>query len=206
MTIFESLQGLSLDAKVLMVMLALLWGLSEARHAIRHRADERTIGDLKAVATPTEGAMLEAHRLPEVSHGAALTLGDLVPRGAEAGQHFVGTIKNAGLQAAEEIQVTASLGAIEAVVVSAPQSLPPHSAGAVVDVRLPFGFHTFADVMAALTGGEILRLRIRFTDDGSTPRTLEECFAFSPEPSSARASGPDWVSNRVACVAGEDHA
>lgn len=202
MSIFESLQGLSLDSKALIVIMALVWTLSEVRHAIRHRADQRAIQRLQAEERWAERAILETHRLPEVTHGAALTLGEMAPRGAEAGQHFIGSIKNAGSLAAEDIQVTASLGATRATIVVAPRRLPPNSAAAAIDVRLPFGFVTSADVLGALQAGETLRVRVAFTDETASPHVLEQCFAFRLEAGEAEAPLQDWISIRVPCPGG----
>lgn len=198
MSIFENLQGLSLDTKALIVLIVLLWGLSELRHFLRHRADQDTIQRLQTDQAPAEQAALEAQRLPEVSRGGAVTLGEMVPRGADAGQHFVGAITNRGPQVAEAIHVSASLGTIKAEVVDAPRRLPPHGAAAV-DVRLPFGFLTSADVMTALRAGEVLRLRVTFADGSPQPRAFEQCFAFAVEPGGDQALRADWVSRRVPC-------
>jgi hypothetical protein len=45
MSIAQSLQGLSLDAKGLLVILGLFWIASEVLHARRHRACQTRAGD-----------------------------------------------------------------------------------------------------------------------------------------------------------------
>lgn len=199
MSIFESLQGLSLDTKALIAILAMLWIISEVRHAIRHRADKRIIQSLQAGDQQGDRAILETRRLPEITHGAALALGEMVPRGVDAGQHFVGAIKNTGKLAAKDIEVTATLGTIRADIVSVPLSLPPNSAAAAIDVRLPFGFLNSADVLTELQAGENLRVRVAFTDETAASRVMEQCFAFRLEPSDAEPSMQNWVSRRVQC-------
>ena len=67
MSIFESLQGLSLDTKALIAILAMLWIISEVRHAIRHRADKRIIQSLQAGDQQGDRAILETRRLPEMN-------------------------------------------------------------------------------------------------------------------------------------------
>lgn len=198
-SIFESLQGLTLDTKALFAILAILWTISEVRHAIRHRADQHIIRRLQTGDDRAERANIETLRLPEVTHGAALTLGEMAPRGADAGQHFVGAIKNTGSLTAVDIQVTASLGATRADILAVPRRLLPDSAAALVDVRLPFGFLTSTDVLSELHAGETLQVRVAFTDETAVPRVLEECFAFHLEPSDAGATMQHWVSRRVPC-------
>jgi hypothetical protein len=198
-SISESLQGLSYGAKALVVIVVLLWGLSEVLHVRRHRDDRRTIPRLQAAETGEERATIAAQRPAGVMRGAALSLGAVVPRGAGAGQHFVGAITNTGPLAAEDIQVTASLGANRAAIVSAPERLPPDSAAAAIDVMLPFGFLTAEDVLAALEAGELLRVRVTFTDGTPAPRAFEECFSFRREPNGEPAMGRGWVSRRVPC-------
>ena len=100
---------------------------------------------------------------------------------------------------AEDIRVTASLGTMKGEVVNAPTILPPHSPLERLDVLVPFGVRTYADVMAAIKADDLLRVRIDFTDGTTSPVPVEECFAFQLEPTGEDGSGRHWVSKSVPC-------
>jgi hypothetical protein len=199
MSIFENLQHLSSDSKLLLIIVVLLWGISEVRHARRHRADQHIILDLKNRVDGRDGAHLETERLPEVVHGAASTLGEVVPRGSEAGQYFVGAIKNAGAHPAGDIAITAVMGTSKADVLTAPRWLPANSVATALESLLPFGFLTADDVNAALTRGDLLRVKISFIDHWQSLHAFVQCFAFSSAPSIAGTLDPVWVSRQVPC-------
>jgi hypothetical protein len=201
MTIAESLQGLTRETQLLIILLLALWAASEVRHWLRHRADQRTIQQLQAPELWENRATLETQRVPGEPRGAALTLGDVVHRGASAGQPFVAVLQNVGPHGATDINVRARLGGHLAETVDAPENLPPDSAPEPLQVVLPFGFESHADVMAAMAAGEVLRVQIAFTDGTATRRSFEECFAFEPEPASQSAGAHAWVSRRVPCPA-----
>ena len=57
-------------------------------------------------------AILELQQMNGVKRGAAITLGGVEHIGPDAGQHFLGAIRNTGPYMAEEISVTAALGAM----------------------------------------------------------------------------------------------
>jgi hypothetical protein len=200
MSLFENLQQLSLDIKVLLLIVVLVWGASEVRHARRQRADQHTIRQLQAEGTQLDGTRLELRRSPEMLHGAAVTLGEVVLRGSTAGQYFVGAITNTGPHPAEDIAVTAVLGTHKTEVLTAPRRLPAHSASSALEIWLPFGFLTDVTVQDALTRGERLRVQVRFTDPRAAPQTFDQCFVFSLEPSSSASADPTWVSRRVRCA------
>lgn len=199
MSIFENLQRLSPESKLLLFFVMVLWVVSEVRHSRRQRADQRTILKLATHADFSDGAHLETQRSPEVSHGAAVTLGEVVLRGSAAGQYFVGAIMNTGLHPAEDIEVTAVLGVSKADVLAAPRWLPAHSDAAALEIWLPFGFLTADDVKAALTKGDLLRVGISFADRRQAPHAFAQCFAFSPMSAIAASLEPVWVSRRVPC-------
>ena len=199
MSIFENLQHLSWDSKLLLVIVVLLWAFSEVRHARRHRAGQRIILDLKTRADSRDGARLETRRFPGVAHGAAVTLGEVVPRGSAAGQYFVGAIRNVGLHPADDITITAALGTNKADVLSAPRRLPAKSAATALEIWLPFGFLTADDVNAALARGDLLRVKISFTDHRQSLREFAQCFAFSSAPAIPVSPVPVWVSQQMPC-------
>lgn len=199
MSIFENLQHLSSESKLLLIVVVVLWGVSEVRHARRHRANRRTISALKTRMDGRDGAFLETHRLPGVAQGAAVTLGEVVPRGSAAGQYFVGAIRNTGSHPADDIAITAVMGTTKADVLTAPRRLPANSGATALEILLPFGFLTADEMNTALTRGDLLRVKISFTDHRQSLHAFAQCFAFSSGPAVPAALDPVWVSQQVPC-------
>lgn len=201
MSIFENLQTLSLDTKALLAVMLICWLFLESRHRARHRADALVIQRLRSSAAGGDRAFLEVQRPPGHVHGAALAVGSAIARGREAGQYFSTTIQNRGLLAAEDIEVTATLGSHQARVVSAPRRLQVSTRMAPVEFRLPFGLVSSDDVQRSLRAGIPLRVRIAYRDANAHGHLLEACFTFAYAPADQQDLRSRWLSRQGSCPA-----
>jgi hypothetical protein len=122
-----------------------------------------------------------------------------VHTGPGAGQHFTAAIQNAGPHMAEEIRVTATLGAMPAEVVVAPHILPPHSSPEPLGLLIQFGTVTYPDILNAIRAGELLRVQVDFRDGRPTAESVVQYFVFRLEQDDA--GGTDWVSHHETCPA-----
>lgn len=199
MSIFENLQHLSLDTKALIAVVLICWLFSEVRHRTRHRADALVIQRLRSAAAGGDRALLETQRPLKSGHGAALAAGKAIVRGREAGQYFSTAVRNSGILAAEDIQVTAALGSHNVRVVSAPRRLQEAARMTPIELRLPFGLLSFDDVQRSLRAGVPLRLQIAYRDASKNVHLLEECFTFAYSPEEQRDHRARWLSQRDAC-------
>jgi hypothetical protein len=201
MSNWESLQGLPFEAKAAIaiptLVVVILWVVSEVRHEIRHRADQRRIARYEAADLREKRAIIELEPARSQTWGAAMILGD--PE--TAGQHFTGAIKNAGPHFAEGIRVTGRFGGIDAQTIKAPKILPPHSAAEPIDVMVPLvpGVRTHEDIMGMIRAGESLQMRIDFVDGTPTPDPIHQCFVFRLEQTDGRST--NWVSYAESCSA-----
>jgi hypothetical protein len=160
---------------------------AEQRRAERHEAQDRRAILVLESAGPRQEAV----------GWAAFTLGNVIHDGQMAGQHFVAALRNDGSHMADNIHVAASLGDLSATVISAPQRLPPYSPPASIDLLVPFGTLTYADIMERIRNESALRVRIDFTDGTSSPAPLDQCCVFRL--GQTEGGGTNWVSYREEC-------
>jgi hypothetical protein len=198
-SIFENLQHLSPDTKALIAIVLMCWIFSEVRHRKRRRADTVVIQRLRSAAASVDRALLETQRPPGRAHGAALAAGKAIVRGRDAGLYFSTVVRNSGVLAAEDIQVTAALGSHHMRVVSAPHRLQVAARMAPIELRLPFGLLSFDDVQRYLQAGIPLRLQIAYRDASRNMHLLEECFTFAHSPAEQHDHHAQWLSRRGAC-------
>jgi hypothetical protein len=199
LSIFENLQHLSLDTKVLIAVVLLCWLFSEFQHRRRRSADALVIQRLRSEVAGGERAFLEVQRPPGRMHGAALAAGRAIGRGREAGQYFTTVVRNSGEYEAEDIQVSAALGSHPVRVISAPRRLKVSSRMAPVELRLPFGLLSSDDVQRSLRDGVPLRLRIAYRDAARNRHVLEECFTFVHSPADQHDARAPWLSQSDVC-------
>jgi hypothetical protein len=202
--IWESLQGLTFEAKAAIAIptavATILWVASEIRHEIRHRADQQRIARYEATDLREKRAIIDLERPRSQNRGAAMILGTVETTGSKAGQHFTGLIKNAGPHFAEGIRVTGSFGGMGTQTITAPTILQPHSAAEPIDLMVPMvpnGVVTYDDIMDMLHAGDALQVQIDFVDGTPAPEPLYRCFVFRLED----VGGMNWVSHPVSCFA-----
>ncbi len=198
MDIWESLQGLTFEAKATIAIPLIAVVLIESRRELAYRADRRRIARCDAADLREKRAIIDLERPRSPTRGAAMTLGDVVHTGPTAGQHFTGAVRNAGPHMAEGLWVTANLSDVDAQTVTAPETLPPYSPAEPVDVMVPIGVFTYADIMGMLTAGESLEVRIDYVDGTPAPEPIYRCFVFRLEHGNG---GTDWVSHPESCFA-----
>lgn len=192
---------LSPDTKALLVAILFCWLFSEVRHALRRREDAAVIRRLSLAASGSERAELETQRPDRQARGAALVAGKVSGHGRDAGQYFSTTLRNNGVLAAEDIQVTAALGPHTVRVVSAPRSVAASGRTAPIELQLPFGLLSRDEAQHALRAGAPLRLQIAYRDVSQNPHLLDECFTFVPTPRDQTDDPWPWRSQRAACSA-----
>jgi hypothetical protein len=147
-------------------------------------------------------AIIELEPARSQTWGAAMILGDIETTGPKGGQHFTGTIRNAGPHLAEGIRVTGSFGGIDVQTIKAPKTLPPYSSAEPIDVMVPLvpiGVLTYDDIMGMIRAGESLQVRIDFVDGTPTPDPIHQCFVFRLE--ETVVTGTNWVSYAESCSA-----
>jgi hypothetical protein len=195
MGIWQQLQNLSFGEKV--TTLLAVAGLVVALVALvrQVRIDAR----VRASELRERRAIVKLERAESVNRGAAITLGGVVHKGAAAGQYFFGAIKNDGPHMAEAIRVTASLGNLAARATKAPETIGPHSTREPLELVVPFGAMTYADVAPLISAGTPLQIRVDFADGTPDPDPLVRCFTFRLEDVDD-AGGRDWFSHEEPCV------
>lgn len=199
MSIYENLQGLSLDTKGLLAALVICWLLLEVRHGVRRRADALIIQRLRLALTGGDRAFLETEAPTGRAQGAALAAGKAVTRGHEAGQYFSTVVQNSGVLAAEDIQVTAAFGSHKVRVLTAPSGLQVSTRVAPIELRLPFGLLSFDETQRHLLAGVPLRLQIAYRDASKNAHLLEECFTFARPSAERDDRHVPWTSQRSTC-------
>ena len=165
--------------------------LDRAEHVRGERRDAADLREKRAIIN------LEPAR--SQTWGAAMILGNVEHTGPKAGQHFTGFIRNAGPHLAEGIRVTGSFGGIDTQTIKAPTILPPHSAAEPIDLMVPTGSVTYAEIMDMIRGGLSLQVRIDFVDGTPAPEPLDRCFVFRLEETGG--GGTNWVSHPAPCFA-----
>ena len=106
---------------------------------------------------------------------------------------------------AEAIRVTASLGDLAARATKAPENLGPHSTPEPLELVVPFGAMSHADVAPLISAGVPLQVQVNFADGTPDPEPLVRCFAFRLEDVDD-SGGKTWVSHEEPCVARQSAA
>jgi hypothetical protein len=194
--IWESLQGLTFEAKATIAIPLIAVVLLEIRREFAYREDRKHSARRDAADLLEKRAIIELERARRQNSGAAMILGNVVHTGPDAGQHFTGEIRNAGPHLAEGIRITASLGGIDAQIVQAPTNLRPYSPAEPIDVMVPIGVFTYADIIGMLEAGDSLDVRMDYVDGTPAPDPIYRCFVFRLEQGNG---GTDWVSHPKAC-------
>jgi hypothetical protein len=125
MGIWESLQGLTFEAKATIAISLIVVVIFEIRREFAYRANRQRIARRDAADLREKRAIIDLERSRGQNYGVAMVLGDVVHTGPAAGQHFTRSIRNAGPHLAEGVRQTASLGSIPAQTIKAPKTLPP---------------------------------------------------------------------------------